>query len=462
MQPGPHEITLRLGPSTVLDFREAAVLFPIITDRNSQRVRYDNNNSSALAYSTGWSITSANGIPNDTATIPYHTTSSREASMSFAFRNAVAVEVSGMLDAESGRYSLNFDGDEFLYQPAVSTFFPDATLFFQTGLDPSKEYEMTLRNMDGNNGVLSLNSVTLLELPSPPTGPREPPKPDSDVTPSQTDMPTGHLVAIVLGSILGVFAVVAFTLWKRRSTGDRTLATLFSRIPSKQTPSDDALACQHKHSSFYQTDRSYNRHSFPQSGVGTEIHGSSAIFDPFVTPAPSANHSSADLLASSASVRTEVIVTNDRTGATVMLWSPSDRFLASASTPNGHEPSFHSMMRRPMSGSELSPTISTPRTPPLSDSSPSSIRPLLPPSSPDPLSSSLPETTPARKRSIFKKPFRRQLPPLPIPRAPLPATPADYPLLEMDAGRVDESYFDRSHAGSVILRSSSPPPKYER
>ena len=276
-------------------------------------------------------------------------------------------------------------------------------------------------------------------------------------------MPTGHLVAIVLGSILGVliFAAVAFILCKRRGTGDRTWAAAFSRSSSKQTLSDDALARQRAHSSFYQTDRSYNRHSFPQSGVGTDIHGSSAIFDPFATPAPSANHSSADLLASSASVRTEVVVTNDRTGATVMLWSPSDRFLASASTPNGPEPSFHSMMRRPMPGSELSPTISTPRTPPLSDSSPSSIRPLLPPS-PDPSSSFLPETTPARKRSIFKKPFRRQLPPLPVPRAPLPATPAEYPLLETDAGRVDESYFDRSRAGSAILPSSSPPPKYER
>lgn len=464
MQPGSHDISLRLGPSTTLDFREAAVFFSSIADRHPQRVRYDNNNSSALAYSTGWSIASAKGVPNDTATIPYRTTSSREASMSFAFRDAVAVEVSGMLDAESGRYSVNLDGNDFVYLPAVSAVSPDATLFFQTGLDPSKEYELTLTNKDENNGVLSLNSVTLLELPSPPTDPRESPspEPDGDVNPH---MPTGNLVAIILGSILGVliFTAVVFGLWKRRRTANRPWAAVFFRGSSlSQTLSDDhdALARQRAHSSFYyQTDR---RHSFPQSGIGTEVNG--GISDPFATPAPSANHSTADLLLapSSASVRTEVVVTNDRTGATVMLWSPSDRFLASASTPspNGHEPeSFRSMMRRPMSGS---PTMSTP---PLSDSSPSSIRPLLPP--PSPYSSSIFPPESSRRRSIVKKPLLRQLPPLPAPRAPLPSASADSecPLSELDAGRVDESYFDRSHAGPPILRmrrSSSPPPKYER
>lgn len=79
----------------------------------------------------------------------------------------------------------NLDGNDFVYLPAVSAVSPDATLFFQTGLDPSKEYELTLTNKDENNGVLSLNSVTLLELPSPPTDPRESPspEPDGDVNP---------------------------------------------------------------------------------------------------------------------------------------------------------------------------------------------------------------------------------------------------------------------------------------
>jgi hypothetical protein len=470
---GQHRLsmTCTLKPAETLDFRGALIFSTTSGNTAPVPMRYDNNNSSALAYSNGWSLASARGIPNSTVTIPYHTTSEQGSSVSFAFHAAAGIEIQGMTSADSGQYTVNFDGRDYGFNTTTSVLVPDDVLFFQTGLDPLKEYAITLTNSDSNLGVLSLNSVTVFEVPS--TVQTSDPHP-TEVTPKTSSKhSTGPLVGIIAGSVSALVLLslfIFFLIVKRRKSAPSS----HSRpIWGKLGSSKKGISQGQSHTPptpFYGTVNHESYNTLPPGG-GTVVGcgTSSDLFDPFASSPPSANQSRTDLVLPSAA---SVIVANDHTGATVMYWAPSDRFLAGVSNlerPQSVAYSSLSQTSPSVLQSEFPTSVTAPSTPPPSDRSPrsSSLRQLLPVSSPDLTndrqSSRPPE--PVRRTSLLKRPFIRLLPLLPVSRPPpSPASPVpEYPLQEMDAGRFESSFLtDSPIESSSQAHPPFPPPQYER
>ncbi|KAJ7164770.1 hypothetical protein C8R43DRAFT_988380 [Mycena crocata] len=217
LEAGTHSVALTVrtnDPSQQLAFDRAIVSAPLVNSQIPTEAFYDNTDTTMLAYTGNWVQQTNSGIPNATVTHPYHTTSDGTASVSMNIGpGAAGVSLWGMTNWGNWVYSVFVDDTPNPVSRNGSTYWkvPDSFLFYQGGLDPTKNHTVKLTNSGGLK--LSLNSIRVHHIDTT----QNPNATASGTTPSSSHSTDN--AGVIAGPILGVAALVVlggFLWWRAR------------------------------------------------------------------------------------------------------------------------------------------------------------------------------------------------------------------------------------------------------
>ncbi|KAJ6523594.1 hypothetical protein B0H19DRAFT_1085667 [Mycena capillaripes] len=142
LEEGTHSVTLTARPTTSsqqLAFDCAVISTPLVNNGKLSEAFYDNTDTTMLQYSGDWSPATAPGIPNATVTHPWQETFAAGSSVEMELAaGAVGVSLWGMANWGNWLYTVSVDGSENTYNGSTFWKVPDALLFYQGGLDPTK------------------------------------------------------------------------------------------------------------------------------------------------------------------------------------------------------------------------------------------------------------------------------------------------------------------------------------
>ncbi|KAJ7755055.1 hypothetical protein DFH07DRAFT_822744 [Mycena maculata] len=163
LQEGNHNVTLTARPSESseqLAFDRAVVSAPLINNQTPTEAFYDNSDTATLTYTGDWSVASAPGIPNATISAPWHETLAQGANVAMDIGvGAVGVSLYGMANWGNWLYTVSVDGGaENTYNGSTFWKVPDALLFYQGGLDPTRNHSVKITNVTPQM-KLALNSI---------------------------------------------------------------------------------------------------------------------------------------------------------------------------------------------------------------------------------------------------------------------------------------------------------------
>ncbi|KAJ7109787.1 hypothetical protein C8R44DRAFT_262934 [Mycena epipterygia] len=286
---GTHSVILTAKPtssSQQLAFDRAVISTPLVNNTTPAELFYDNTDISMLKYTGAWSSSTAQGIPNASVTHPWQETFDAGASVAMDIGlGAVGVSFWGMANWGNWLYNVSIDGTENTYNGSTFWKVPDSLLFYQGGLDPTKNHTVSITNTTPKM-KLALNSIRVYNIESAKTATAEPASvTSSGITSSATSSstPTAHSAVhagVIVGPIIAV-AILAllcgFFWWRFRK--NRSVPPMASQ-------------------NMAETDRSPHRPMFPSTGY-SDATSTTTLTSPALSPA------------------TQV---SGRPGATVMTW----------------------------------------------------------------------------------------------------------------------------------------------
>ncbi|KAJ7925098.1 hypothetical protein B0H13DRAFT_2314892 [Mycena leptocephala] len=168
LQEGTHSVSLTARPSNSaqqLAFDRAVISTPF-NNTTPKEAFYDNTDTIMLKYAGDWSISHGAGIPNASVTHPFQETSVAGSSVAMDVGiGTVGVSLWGMTNWEHWVYTVSVDGTTSYYNGSTLFQVPDAILFYQGGLDPTKNHTVTLTNVSPGM-KLDLNSIRLYTIDS--------------------------------------------------------------------------------------------------------------------------------------------------------------------------------------------------------------------------------------------------------------------------------------------------------
>ncbi|KAJ7447534.1 hypothetical protein B0H11DRAFT_2335369 [Mycena galericulata] len=234
LQEGTHSVSLTARPSNSaqqLAFEHAVISTPF-NNMTPKEAFYDNTDTTMLKYAGDWSISHGAGIPNVSVTHPFQEMSVAGSSVAMDMGiGTVGVSLWGMMNWGHWVYMVSVDGATSYYNGSTLFQVPDAILFYQGGLDPTKNHTVTLTNVSPGM-KLDLNSIRLYTIDfATNSTPTLASATDSGLTPGTTgtgpvQSPIGAThstinAGVIAGPIVGV-AVVAvlcgFFWWRNRRT----------------------------------------------------------------------------------------------------------------------------------------------------------------------------------------------------------------------------------------------------
>ncbi|KAJ7610921.1 hypothetical protein FB45DRAFT_942030 [Roridomyces roridus] len=163
-----HTVTLKATPTGAteqLAFDRAMVFTPLVDNQVPAEEFFDNTDTSVLRYSGDWTPGSAPGIPNATVSHPWQETFDAGASVSMDIGvGAVGVSLWGMANWGNWDFNVSIDGGPpNTYNGSTFWKIPDALLYYQGGLDPTKNHTVTLANTTLKM-KLALNSMRVYKI----------------------------------------------------------------------------------------------------------------------------------------------------------------------------------------------------------------------------------------------------------------------------------------------------------
>ncbi|KAJ6523595.1 hypothetical protein B0H19DRAFT_1386392 [Mycena capillaripes] len=304
LEEGTHSVTLTARPtnsSQQLAFDRAVISTPLVNNETLSEAFYDNTDTTMLQYSGDWSPATAPGIPNATITHPWQETLAAGASVEMELAaGAVGVSFWGMANWGNWLYTVSVDGSENTYNGSTFWKVPDALLFYQGGLDPTKSHKVTLTNTTPKM-KLALNSMRVYNIQLARNASVTGTTPVASPSASDTVPPSAHSsvnAGVIAGPIVAVVLVgllCGFLWW--RSRRNRRVS-----IPSHNMGQSDAYTDQSPHS------------AFPSTGYLVSSTG-------YPATAPSSTSALTSAGAASMYSVPETQVTGPP-GATVMTWGP--------------------------------------------------------------------------------------------------------------------------------------------
>ncbi|KAF8195649.1 hypothetical protein K438DRAFT_2016928 [Mycena galopus ATCC 62051] len=240
-----HTLLLKTTQSTQLSLTYAT--FTVRSDIAANSV----TNTTQVAVTVG-----ANGA---TTTNPFFTTSgggfsnqhiddgytridsnSANAQISFTCSNTSTLLIYGTTNYNHGTFSVEIDPPAGASQGArvfngTSKWFDlDLVVFFETGMDPTQQYQVKMTNLVSND-YTDIHSVVMMNLPaelaasSSASGSASKSTSSAPTTPSKASSGTGKTVGIAVGVVVVVAALALFAFWfRRRNAQERRKKT---RIP---------------------------------------------------------------------------------------------------------------------------------------------------------------------------------------------------------------------------------------
>ncbi|KAJ7292902.1 hypothetical protein C8J57DRAFT_1267517, partial [Mycena rebaudengoi] len=224
LKEGTHSVTLTVtstGLSRQMAFDRAVISTPLVDKETPVETFFDNTDTLKLKYTGNWTTASAPGIPNSSVTHPWQETFDLDASVTMNMEpGTVGVSIWGMANWGNWLYTVSLDGDsEKTYNGSTFWKVPDALLFFQGGLDATKNHTVTLKNSTPKM-KLALNSIRTYNLPSRLQSSSTSISASSSSTGASSSKHSPVSVGVIVGPILGVVAlasVAVFLFWRFRS-----------------------------------------------------------------------------------------------------------------------------------------------------------------------------------------------------------------------------------------------------
>ncbi|KAJ7492217.1 hypothetical protein FB451DRAFT_1165359 [Mycena latifolia] len=239
---------LKEGTHSVSNEGSLHVSFLIDFSETPTEAFYDNTDTTTLKYSGDWAQSTAPGIPNATVTHPWQETFAEGASVSMDMgAGAVGVSLWGMANWGNWLYAVSIDGGaENSYNGSTFWKVPDALLFYEGGLDPTKNHTIKLTNTTPKM-KLALNSIRVYHIESTQ---------NTTVAPASVHSSPHSAVSagVIAGPIIGavfIALLAGFLWWRSRRNRSRALT-------SRDLAQSDAY-----------TDRSPHRPLFPSTGYAT-------------------------------------------------------------------------------------------------------------------------------------------------------------------------------------------------
>lgn len=169
---GTHYVNLTALPSSgqqllfdkaiITDSLPAGSALPTI-------VTFDNSNVTAVQYVGNWSSKSDAHVPNASHPVPFHVTTSSESYASFNFTGGIGVAINGSKNCGHGVYTIKlFDSSQQFqtsssFNASTNWLVGDSLLYYYSGLDPDKSYEVQIDNSAGDGTSLTLNDFTVFQ-----------------------------------------------------------------------------------------------------------------------------------------------------------------------------------------------------------------------------------------------------------------------------------------------------------
>ncbi|KAJ7687414.1 hypothetical protein B0H17DRAFT_687834 [Mycena rosella] len=237
-----HSVTLTARPtsnSQQLAFDRAVISTPLVDNQTPAELFYDNMDMTALKYTGDWSQSSADGIPNATVSHPWQETFAAGASVSMDIgAGAVGVSLWGMANWGNWLYTVSIDGGaENQYNCSTFWKVPDALLYYQGGLDPTKNHTVSLTNTTPKM-KLALNSIRVYHIDASKIGNTTAAPSNSGTSsapvsgPSSTGTPSAHSgvsAGVIAGPVIGALVILAlvggFFWWRFRRNRVRASTT---------------------------------------------------------------------------------------------------------------------------------------------------------------------------------------------------------------------------------------------
>ncbi|TCD65474.1 hypothetical protein EIP91_002592 [Steccherinum ochraceum] len=168
----------------------------------------DNSNITAVQYFGSWTSKTDAHVPNASHPMPFHITTSSGSYASLDFTGGIAVAINGSKNCGHGAYTVKlFDSSQQLqtsadYNASTNWLVGDSLLYYHSGLDPSKSYQIQLINSAGDGTTLTLGDFTVLQsnITSVPTQ-----------SPSDPSSGSGHHktnVGVIVGPVIAGVAVL--------------------------------------------------------------------------------------------------------------------------------------------------------------------------------------------------------------------------------------------------------------
>ncbi|KAJ6551179.1 hypothetical protein B0H19DRAFT_163324 [Mycena capillaripes] len=224
-----HIVTLRAQPTNLTQQVQfgSAIISSSASSSGGQipTQKFYDNTASALSYSGQWTNSTVQGIPNNTVTAPFHQTVDAGASVSMNISSAAAVALYASTNFGHDLFSVSLDNAApQIFNASTFWLVTDTVIFFQSGLDFGRTYNLNIINMSGG-AKLTLNSVVTYQVTN-----------GSNSTTAQANSGTsshsGAKIGEIVGPIVGVFVLglIATFFWlrsrKRRASREAVVSPL--------------------------------------------------------------------------------------------------------------------------------------------------------------------------------------------------------------------------------------------
>ncbi|KAF7302629.1 hypothetical protein HMN09_00897400 [Mycena chlorophos] len=253
LQEGSHSVTLTAKPTGSEQFAFDYAVISTPYEKAAPSELFVDNTDSSLSYSGTWSPENAPGVPNATVSHVWEQTVGKDASVSLTVSDAVGVAIYGMADWGGWVYNVSVDDRAMSFNGSTFWQVPDALMFYQGGLDPTKNHTVTLLNPNSDPTLkLNLNSFRVFSTGSQrsasttggasATGGAPPPASSSAADTSAPSKHTSVNAGVIVGPIVAVL-VLAFAagfFWRCFRNKRRRNSILPDALDAEMVPSPQA------------------------------------------------------------------------------------------------------------------------------------------------------------------------------------------------------------------------------